>query len=61
LFCAGNDESDQQTEQIEHLSIALAAGVFAVRQALLKLPYREKPISVVFVARHFPAIGRIEN
>jgi hypothetical protein len=32
IVCAGNDESDQQAEQIEHLSIALAAGVFAVRQ-----------------------------
>jgi hypothetical protein len=33
IVCAGNDESDQQAEQIEYLSIALAAGVFAVRQA----------------------------
>jgi len=33
IVCDGNDESDQQAEQIEQLSIALAAGVFAVRQA----------------------------
>jgi len=33
IVCDGNDESNQQAEQIEQLSIALAAGVFAVRQA----------------------------
>jgi hypothetical protein len=33
IVCAGNDESDQKGEQIEHLSIALAVEVFAVRQA----------------------------